>query len=116
MPMLAADRGKCYTLFMKKIALAAKRYWMPLLSGILFLLALIGFSTAGENRNPIRASSQELTAYFLDVGQADAALVLSGGSAMLIDGGNVADSSYIVAFLRDKQIRDLDAVSCTHAH
>lgn len=116
MPILAADRGKCYTLFMKKIALAAKRYWMPLLSGILFLLALIGLSTAGENRNPIRASSQELTVYFLDVGQADAALVLSGGSAMLIDGGNVADSSYIVAFLRDKQIRYLDAVICTHAH
>lgn len=33
--------------------------------------------------------------HFIDVGQADAALVLCDGEAMLIDGGNVADPFFV---------------------
>lgn len=58
----------------------------------------------------------EFAVHFIDVGQADAALVICDGKTMLIDGGNVEDSSLIYTYLRDRQIRHLDYVVCTHAH
>ncbi len=54
--------------------------------------------------------------HFLDVGQADAALVLCDGESMLIDGGNAADSSLIYAYLEQEQLDVLDYIVCTHAH
>ena len=54
--------------------------------------------------------------HFIDVGQADAALVLCDGQTMLIDGGNVADSSLIAAYLKKLGVDYLDYVVCTHAH
>lgn len=56
-----------------------------------------------------------LAVYFIDVGQADSALVLCG-DAMLIDGGNAADSSLIYSFLGEKGVDSLDYIVCTHAH
>ena len=38
-------------------------------------------------------SSDKLSVHFIDVGQADCALLLCGGESMLIDGGNAADSA-----------------------
>lgn len=60
--------------------------------------------------------SDELVVRFLDVGQADSALVRCGGEAMLIDGGNVADSSLLVSVLRAEGLEKLDVVAATHAH
>ena len=54
--------------------------------------------------------------HFIDVGQADAALVLCDGKAMLIDGGNVADSNVIYTYLKKYNITHLDYVIGTHAH
>lgn len=54
--------------------------------------------------------------HYIDVGQADAALVLCDDSAMLIDGGNVADSSLIYAYLKEHGVEHLDYIICTHAH
>lgn len=53
---------------------------------------------------------------FLDVGQADAALVFSGGQTMLIDGGNAADSNTMYAVMQKYGIRELDYIIGTHAH
>lgn len=57
-----------------------------------------------------------LEVHFIDVGQADAALVLCDGAAMLIDGGNVADSSRIVSYLQKQAVEQLDVIIGTHAH
>ena len=58
-----------------------------------------------------------LTVHFLDVGQADAIIVECGGEYLMIDGGNVADSQYIFAFLRNTlQISHLDYIVATHPH
>lgn len=57
-----------------------------------------------------------LEVHFIDVGQADAALILCDGHAMLIDGGNSEDSSLIYAYLKSKNIPVLDAVVSTHPH
>lgn len=54
--------------------------------------------------------------YFLDVGQADAALVECDGHYMMIDGGNAADSGKIYTILKEKQIDYLDLVIASHAH
>lgn len=53
---------------------------------------------------------------FIDVGQADSALVMCDGKAMLIDGGNVGDSDVVAAVLKKQNISHLDYVVCTHAH
>lgn len=54
--------------------------------------------------------------HFIDVGQADAALVLCDGEAMLIDGGNSADSSLIYSYLKKHGVKHLDYIVATHAH
>ena len=54
--------------------------------------------------------------YFIDVGQADSALVVCDGKAMLIDGGNAADSDLIYSFLKNHNITHLDYIVATHAH
>ncbi len=54
--------------------------------------------------------------HFIDVGQADSALVLCDGKSLLIDGGNVADSSLVVSYLLKLNIDSLDYVINTHAH
>ena len=54
--------------------------------------------------------------HFIDVGQADSALVLCDDKAMLIDGGNVADSDLVYTYLKNEGVDHLDYVVCTHAH
>ena len=53
---------------------------------------------------------------FIDVGQADAALIECDGHYMLIDGGNKGDSSLIYTVLKNSGISYLDIVVGTHAH
>ena len=54
--------------------------------------------------------------YFIDVGQADAALVVCDGKTLLIDGGNADDSNLIYSFLHKKGVTRLDYLIATHAH
>ena len=54
--------------------------------------------------------------HFIDVGQADAALIICDGKTMLIDGGNRADSNLIYSYLTRRGITYLDYVVATHAH
>lgn len=53
---------------------------------------------------------------FIDVGQADSALVECDGHYMLIDGGNVADSDLIYTVLKKNEVSHLDYIVATHAH
>jgi len=62
----------------------------------------------GENSN--------FSVYYIDVGQAESALVVCDGKTMLIDGGNAADSDLIYAFLKNRGISRLDYIVATHAH
>ncbi|MDR1590812.1 MAG: MBL fold metallo-hydrolase [Puniceicoccales bacterium] len=56
------------------------------------------------------------TIYFIDVGQADSALVLCDAQSMLIDGGNVADSDLVYTFLKKHGVNHLNYIIGTHAH
>lgn len=64
----------------------------------------------------INCAIAELQVHFLDVGQADAALVLCDNATMLIDGGNKGDSSLIYAYLKKHNVTHLDYIIATHAH
>lgn len=56
------------------------------------------------------------TIHFIDVGQADSALVSCDGEYMLIDGGNADDSNLIYSVLQRETEGHLDYVVGTHAH
>ena len=62
------------------------------------------------------ASYDRLEVFFIDVGQADSALITCGDMTMLIDGGNVGDGQRIYSILKERNIETLDYVICTHAH
>ena len=69
-----------------------------------------------EDSQPQTVSGDGLVVHFLDVGQADCALLECDGQAMLIDGGNVDDGQLLVSYLEQQYIDTLTAVICTHAH
>lgn len=70
----------------------------------------------GEGETESAESGDGLTVHFIDVGQADCALLVCEGEAMLIDGGNVADSSLVVSYLQAQGVEELAYMVCTHAH
>ena len=72
--------------------------------------------TKAPTIEPKAYTISDLEVHFIDVGQADAALLISDGHYMLIDGGNVEDSSLIYSYLNKLNINYLDYIIGTHAH
>ena len=64
--------------------------------GIPALLLTLALLLCGCRLLPERIPPAGLTVHFLDVGQADCALLESGGEYMLIDGGNREDGQLVV--------------------
>lgn len=64
--------------------------------------------TVGENSS--------FSIRFIDVGQADSALIECDGHYMLIDGGNRDDSDLIYSVLKQEEASHLDMIVGTHAH
>lgn len=62
------------------------------------------------------SKNSSFSIHFIDVGQADAALVECNGQYMLIDGGNKADSNLIYSVLKKVGADHLAIVVATHAH
>jgi competence protein ComEC len=90
-----------------------------LLALILALLLLTG--CGGKSPEPTVSPTEppqagSLKLHFIDVGQADAILLECNGEFMMVDGGNVADSSLVVRYLEDQGVTKLEAVVATHAH
>lgn len=85
----------------------------------LVLIALYGLYlllSGGSEAEPLQTGGEELRVLFIDVGQADSALLTCGGESLLIDGGNVDDSSTVYTVLKKNGVTHLDYVVCTHAH
>lgn len=93
---------------------------LKLLSVLLALLMLTGCAPAAPDAtgvtDPIQPPDTALTIHFLDVGQADCALLSCGGEYVLIDGGNRSDSDLVVSYLEQQGVQELEAVFCSHAH
>lgn len=70
-----------------------------------------------EEKSPAAVTGDgELIVHFIDVGQADCALIEWGDYFVLIDGGNRDDGQLLVSYLEQQNVQSLHAVICTHAH
>lgn len=82
-------------------------------------LLACAIGTTGCSAQPTTPATSEpgqLTVHYIDVGQADCELLLSEGSAMLIDAGNNADGDMVVDYLKSQGVTRLDYVVGTHPH
>ncbi len=62
-------------------------------------------------------TSGKLTVHFLDVGQADSALLqLPNNQTMLIDAGNNQDADFVVNYLKKAKVNKIDYLVGTHPH
>ena len=93
-----------------------KRYRLILGIIIAIVLAISTVSNYLKPEEKAEISDAALSVHYIDVGQADAALLFSGGKTMLVDGGNREDSNLIAAYLKKHSVSHLDYVICTHAH
>lgn len=73
-------------------------------------------ATAPHPDNLPTNTGSTFSIHFIDVGQADSALVECDGHYMLIDGGNKADSNVVYSVLQKAGVKKLDIVVGTHAH
>lgn len=73
-------------------------------------------STVPDTSASIPPEGSTFQIQFIDVGQADAALISCDNHYMLIDGGNRDDSSRIYSVLQAAGINHLDIVVGSHAH
>ena len=78
---------------------------------------IMSFGISGSNVNPSDIpENSNFEVHFIDVGQADSALIECDGETMMIDGGNVADSNVVAAYLKKEDVTELNYVVCSHAH
>jgi len=90
-------------------------------TGVVVVVALLSGCVAGVGDPGSGADTDdtgELNVHTIDVGQADATLVVGPtGETMLIDSGHWTDDGEIVlSYLRDRGIERLDYLVTTHAH
>lgn len=97
---------------------------------ILIILVLSYVYTTFLNNEPINntqttnerkieetiTTKDDLTVYFIDVGQADSILLENKGHYMLIDAGNNEDGPKLVNYFNELGIKEFDYVVGTHAH
>ena len=83
---------------------------------IAFTLLFLIFSSLLCSYFPAPILSEDTTVHFLDVGQSDYTLFLSGGEAVLIDAGTADMGQRIVSYLASQGVTELRAVIATHPH
>lgn len=82
----------------------------------MILLVMAYFWYSQQEQAAVPQTGGGLEVHFIDVGQADAALVACDGRYMLIDGGNAEDSDLIYSYLERRGVRHLDLMVASHAH
>lgn len=90
-----------------------KRLYKVLSAVLVIGLLIGGYFLRQPDSQSVEGS---LTVHFMDVGQADAALVQCEGHYMLIDGGNKGDSDLVYTVLKNANVPKLDIIVATHAH
>lgn len=93
-----------------------KKKWIALLLLLSLLLSGCAIILEPAESTAPAVSGDGLTVHFIDVGQADCALLECGGEYMVIDGGNKEDGQLVVSYLQAQGVEELAAVVCTHAH
>lgn len=88
----------------------------PIISESPSSIGVVSESTVSSDQTAGDSVDGSFTIHFIDVGQADSALVTCDGHSMLIDGGNADDSNLVYSVLQRETDGHLDYVVGTHAH
>lgn len=87
---------------------------------VVILLSVIYTNNNSQNLqvnskyNDINIDLNKLNIFYFNVGQADCTLITINNKNMLIDAGQDSDGEYIVEFLKDRNIEQLDYFVITH--
>lgn len=63
-----------------------------------------------------QTDSAQMSVHFIDCGQGDCTLVLSGGEAMLVDCGELDDSNKVINYIKALGIKSFKCIVVTHPH
>lgn len=88
----------------------------PIISESPSSTGVVSESTASSEQTAGDSVDGSFTIHFIDVGQADSALITCDGHSMLIDGGNGDDSNLLYSVMQRETDGHLDYVVGTHAH
>lgn len=77
------------------------------------VLILAGMVFPGDE-STVLAAGGNMTVYFLDVGQGLAILAQAEGQTLLYDGGPRSASSYVVSYLQDQNVSEIDYLISSH--
>ena len=99
------DRSKCRRWIL---------FFAVMMTAVFFLYGC-SFGEEQSNEGSLQ-SNEDLTVYFLDVGQADSTLLVSEGEAVLIDAGNCDDADFLLSYIEGLGIDKLKYVIFTHPH
>lgn len=90
------------------------------ISIIVFVLTLMFASqlsvSAATNLTLPTSCNEDVTVYFLDVGQGDAVLIKTASKVVLIDGGPRSAGSALMGYLGTYGIQKIDLIVATHPH
>ena len=112
--MGSAQGDREETILAKKASKKNKPIYLLAAAAIVILGELFNiFFGFGGMTAPLKA---ETSVHFIDVGQGDAELILSGGEAVLIDAGPTAAGDTVVAYLKQQGVTKLRAAIATHPH
>lgn len=73
-------------------------------------------SFSSDNNTSSGLLTDDTSIHFIDVGQGDSTLFISGDQAILIDAGPVSAAEVVVDYLNEQGISTLTAVIATHPH
>lgn len=77
---------------------------------------LTGGLYAADELGPQRELTADTAVHFIDVGQGDSVLLLSGGQAVLIDAGTAESGAAVVRYLEELGVTELYGAVATHPH
>lgn len=91
---------------------------LPVLIGAALVLAVVLVILSRREPDPLPPNGEggSFEVHFIDVGQADSALIICDGHYMLIDGGNAEDSDLVYSYLERHGAKHLDCMVASHAH
>jgi len=86
---------------------------------VLLVLVQANFQSTKSALSPITLTTscpENVSVYFLDVGQGDSILVKTSSKSILIDGGSASAGSAVVSALNAYQVTKIDLMVATHPH
>ena len=90
--------------------------FLEFIGNLLLLIALLLSPDSDKPMTHPVPSGVGMTVHYIDVGQADCALIACDGEYMIVDGGNVDDGQMIVSYLDQQGVETIRAMVCSHAH